>query len=99
MHFLASKHCLGHFSPRLQETRVTGLGLYNTFKTWLIVRKQQATLSAVTLVVYYTIGLPLGYLLAFRGGWGLRGVYSGLAAAVLVACAYTGVLVTLLGRR
>jgi MATE family multidrug resistance protein len=36
---------------------------------------------------YYVLALPLAYCLALRGGWGLRGVWWGLAAGLLFVAA------------
>ena len=36
------------------------------------------------LVGYWVFGLPLGYLLCFRLDWGVEGLWSGLAAALIV---------------
>ena len=36
---------------------------------------------------YYVLALPLAYYLALRGGWGLRGVWLGLAAGLLFVTA------------
>lgn len=36
------------------------------------------------LLGYYAIALPLGAWLAFRAGWGLRGLWCGLAAGLMV---------------
>jgi MATE family multidrug resistance protein len=38
-----------------------------------------------TVVAYWIIGLPLGYVLAFRGGLGIAGLWIGLAAGLAVA--------------
>ena len=44
------------------------------------------------IVGYWALGLPLGAWLAFRGGWGPRGVFAGVAIGVVC------VAVLLLGR-
>ena len=44
----------------------------------------------MSLVVYYAVGLPCGFLLAFRYGWGLYGLWSGLSVAVLCGCVTAG---------
>lgn len=36
------------------------------------------------LVAYWTIGLPLGYYLCFRRGWGAQGLWVGLAFALIL---------------
>jgi len=38
-----------------------------------------------TLVAYWIIGLPLGYVLAFQGGMGITGIWIGLATGLCVA--------------
>ncbi len=38
--------------------------------------------SAANLVGYWLVGLPAGWYLAFRAGWGARGVWAGLALAL-----------------
>jgi len=39
----------------------------------------------VHLVAYYAVGLPLGYVLCFEAGWGVRGIWTGLSAG-LIGC-------------
>jgi MATE family multidrug resistance protein len=40
-----------------------------------------------TLGGYWVLGLPLGYWLCFRWGWGATGIWAGLTIAlVLVSC-------------
>jgi MATE family multidrug resistance protein len=36
----------------------------------------------VHLVCYWIIGLPLGYVLCFRAGWGALGMWIGLSTAI-----------------
>ena len=43
--------------------------------------------ALIGFVAYWVAGLPVGAWLAFRGGLGAPGVWWGLAAALLVACA------------
>ena len=38
--------------------------------------------AVFNLIGYYVIGLPLGYVLGFRAGWGLAGVWAGLGAGL-----------------
>jgi MATE family multidrug resistance protein len=39
-------------------------------------------------LIYWLLGLPLGYLLCFRVGWGAAGVWTGLCVAlILIGCA------------
>jgi MATE family multidrug resistance protein len=41
----------------------------------------------VTLFGYWFFGLPLGYVLCFQLGWGVKGIWAGLTAAlIVVAC-------------
>ena len=47
----------------------------------------------VVLVSYYFLGLPLGALLAFRGGWGARGIVVGLFVGKMSHFLLYGVLV------
>ncbi len=42
---------------------------------------------ALCLIAYWLIALPLGYVAAFRWGWGAVGVWSGLAAGLAFAAA------------
>lgn len=42
---------------------------------------------ALCLIAYWVIALPLGYLAAFRWGWGTVGVWSGLAVGLAFAAA------------
>ena len=37
-----------------------------------------------SLVAYWGIGLPIGYAACFRWGWGVQGVWAGLAAALMI---------------
>ncbi len=41
--------------------------------------------TAITFLAYWLVALPAGYLLAFKAGFGARGVWAGLAAGL--ACA------------
>ncbi|MCH7772117.1 MAG: MATE family efflux transporter, partial [Bacteroidetes bacterium] len=34
--------------------------------------------TAITFIAYWIIGLPIGYLLAFKLGWGVQGIWLGL---------------------
>jgi MATE family multidrug resistance protein len=34
--------------------------------------------SLFIFIAYWIIGLPLGYILAFKAGWGATGVWTGL---------------------
>jgi MATE family multidrug resistance protein len=55
---------------------------------------QQSKAAVVNLVAFYCVGVPLGYLLAFNRGWGLIGLWTGLAAASYTACfALHGILI------
>ena len=36
------------------------------------------------LVSYWAIGLPLGYMACFRWGWGVQGMWAGLAAGLVI---------------
>ena len=36
------------------------------------------------LVGYWAFGLPLGWVLCFNVGWGARGLWMGLSAAIIV---------------
>ena len=56
-------------------------GLFNMFKQWLVLRRKQAFGAAMSLVVYYGIGVPTGLYLAFWRSWGLLGLWSGLGLA------------------
>jgi len=38
--------------------------------------------SAANLIGYWFVGLPAGWYLAFRAGWGARGIWAGLAIAL-----------------
>ena len=38
-------------------------GLFNVYKAWLTVRKQQAFGAVMSLVIYYCVGVPLGFWL------------------------------------
>ncbi|MBZ5638621.1 MAG: MATE family efflux transporter [Acidobacteriia bacterium] len=43
--------------------------------------------SAANLVGYWLVGLPVGWALAFRAGWGARGVWAGLVLALAAVAA------------
>jgi MATE family multidrug resistance protein len=43
--------------------------------------------SAANLVGYWLLGLPAGWFLAFRCGWGARGVWAGLVVALAAVAA------------
>lgn len=62
-------------------------GLFNVMKAWLVVRQHQVFGAVQSLVVYYTVGVPLGWWLAFRQGWGLVGLWCGMGAAVVLGLA------------
>lgn len=36
------------------------------------------------LVYYWAVGLPVGAYLCFRGGWGVRGLWTGLCVALIL---------------
>ncbi|MCH9030438.1 MAG: MATE family efflux transporter, partial [Bacteroidetes bacterium] len=38
--------------------------------------------TAITFIAYWIIGLPIGYLLAFKLGWGVQGIWIGLLAGL-----------------
>jgi len=40
---------------------------------------------AITTFAYWGIGMPVGWWLAFRAGWGARGMWIGLIAGLTVA--------------
>lgn len=40
--------------------------------------------TIITLVAYWVIGLPLGYILSFKFGWGVQGVWYGLLIGLTV---------------
>ena len=47
---------------------------------------------AVHLVAYWVLGLPIGYLLCFRYGWGVRGLWAGFTVGLVVAgCVLLGI--------
>ena len=66
-------------------------GLFNVFKQWCVVRRKQAFGAAMSLVVYYGIGVPIGVYLAFWRGWGLLGLWAGLGMAVFLGAVAAGV--------
>ena len=70
-------------------------GLFNVFKTWLVIRKQQAFGAVMSIVIYYGVGVPLGFCLAFWQDLGLLGLWAGLGVAVFLGCVITGVQATL----
>ena len=49
-------------------------GQFNVFKAWLTVRRKQAFGAAMSVVIYYCVGVPLGFGLAFALGWRLVGL-------------------------
>jgi MATE family multidrug resistance protein len=52
--------------------------------------------AVMNLIGYYMLGLPLAWWLAFRRGWGLVGLWLGLAVALMVIAI---LLVTWVARR
>jgi len=42
------------------------------------------TPMVANLVAYWLIGIPLGYLLCFRAGWGALGVWIGLCTGLMI---------------
>ena len=65
-------------------------GLFNAFKSWLVLRRKQAFGAMMSLVVYYCIGVPIGCYLAFWRSWGLLGLWAGLGLAVLLGVMAAG---------
>merc|ERR1712100_970975 len=59
-------------------------GLFNVLKSWLTVRNEQYFGALMSLVVYYCLGLPFGFFLAFHAGLGLIGLWLGLGSAVFL---------------
>ena len=58
-------------------------GLFHQLKAWLTVRGQSALVAVMSLLVlYYAIGLPIGTWFTFTHGWGMLGLWSGLATSV-----------------
>lgn len=49
--------------------------------------------AAVNIVSYYFLALPIGILLAFRGGWGLEGLWVGQCVALYLVGALEWVVV------
>ena len=49
--------------------------------------KDTAAPMAITTFAYWGIGMPVGWWLAFRGGWGARGMWIGMIAGLTVAAA------------
>mmetsp|Transcript_39149 Transcript_39149/g.113027 ORF Transcript_39149/g.113027 Transcript_39149/m.113027 type:complete len:489 (-) Transcript_39149:38-1504(-) len=68
-------------------------GLFNILKSWLVVRQHQVFGAVQSLLVYYAVGLPLGWWLAFPQGWGLLGLWLGLGVAVVTGTAACAALV------
>jgi len=66
-------------------------GLFNVLKAWLTVRNKQAFGALMSLVIYYGVGVPLGYWLAWHLDWGLVGLWTGLGTSVLLGCVATAV--------
>uniref|UniRef100_A0A7S4SQW4 Multidrug and toxin extrusion protein n=1 Tax=Alexandrium monilatum TaxID=311494 RepID=A0A7S4SQW4_9DINO len=70
-------------------------GIFNILKSWLTVRQHQAFGAVQSLMVYYGVGLPVGWWLTFPGHWGLVGLWTGLGLAVVlgvVVCAIRTVM-------
>jgi len=65
-------------------------GLFNILKSWLIVRQHQLFGAVQSLVIYYAVGLPAGFWLAFKMDWGLKGLWCGLGLAVLLGVLVCG---------
>jgi Na+-driven multidrug efflux pump len=65
-------------------------GLFLVYKFFLTVRQKQFFGTLFTLVNYYLVGLPIGIWLAFRGGWGIIGLWTGCGVAVLLGCVAAG---------
>ena len=66
-------------------------GLFNAFKSWLVLRRKQAFGAVMSIIVYYCIGVPFGCYLAFWRSWGLLGLWTGLGLAVLLGVLAAGV--------
>lgn len=66
-------------------------GLFNAFKSWLVQRRKQSFGAAMSLIVYYFIGVPVGCYLAFWRSWGLLGLWAGLGLSVLLGVVAAGV--------
>lgn len=54
------------------------------------------TAMLANLVAYWFIGLPVGFLLAFKAGWGAQGIWIGLCIGLMII---GGVLLTVWYRR
>ena len=39
----------------------------------------------INLIVHWLIGLPIGYVLCFRLGWGVTGIWVGFSTGLIVA--------------
>jgi MATE family multidrug resistance protein len=46
---------------------------------------------AITVLAYWVIGMPVGWWLAFRAGWGARGMWIGMIAGLTAAAALLAV--------
>lgn len=46
---------------------------------------RQKIAAILNLVAYYLIALPLAYVLTFKLGWGLHGIWTGLTLALFIA--------------
>ena len=64
-------------------------GLLGVLKSWLTVQKKQAFGASVSIFAYYVVGLPIGFVMAFRLGGGLTGLWLGVGTAVCICCAAT----------
>lgn len=59
-------------------------GLFNTLKAWLVVRQHQTFGAVQSLLVYYCVGLPLGWWLSRPKDLDVAGLWLGLAVAVVL---------------
>jgi MATE family multidrug resistance protein len=55
--------------------------------------------TLITLVAYWVIGLPTGYVLAFAANWGAHGVWVGLLTGLSVAAIMLSIRFNLVSKR